>query len=189
VLISGNRLVRLLPVQIEKIFRSLYGKPCWGVSPGFGSFLTLEFGKPHLEVRAPVVANKSASAKVRKGLARRAVHVHGEWHLWIYCCDWQVFCGSKRIGDSSTKARIRRAAEFLNGQALTGFSISPRKVSCVFEFDLGATLTTRPYNNKGEQRLLYEPSHKVLTVRADGHYKHMRSDVPEDPGEWKPMHR
>ena len=154
-------------MQVERVIRRLYGKPCWGVNPGFGSFLTLEFGKPHLEVREPVVPKKGASAKVWKGLAPRGVHVHGEWHLWVYCCDWEVFSGHKRIGDRSTKAKIRRAAEFLNGQKLTRFSTSPRKVSCVFEFDLGATLKTRPYDNESEQWLLYEPSHKVLSVRAD----------------------
>jgi hypothetical protein len=176
-------------MQIEKIFRTLYGKPCWGVRPGYGFCLTLEFGRPHLEVREPVVASQSASAKVRKGLARRVVCVHGEWHLWIYCCDWIVVSGSKRIGGSSTKADVRRAADFLDGQALTGFSISPRKVACAFEFDLGATLKTRPYDNISEQWLLYEPSRKVLTVRADGRYRYTDSGRPEDQGEWKPIHR
>ena len=64
-----------------------------------------------------------------------------------------------------------------------------RRVSCVFEFDLGAILKTRPYDKEGEQWLLYEPSHKVLSLRADGRYRYMRSDVPEDQGRWKPMQR
>jgi hypothetical protein len=176
-------------MQIEKIFRKLYGKPCWGVNPGVGSFLTLEFGKPHLEIREPVLASKGAPAKVRKHLARRGVYVHGEWHLWIYCCDWELRSGGKRIGDGSTKLKSRRAAEFLNGQRLTRFSISPRKANCAFEFDLGATLNTWPYDNESEQWLLYEPSHKVLIVHADGRYQHERSDTPGDHGEWKPMRR
>jgi hypothetical protein len=176
-------------VQIEKVVRRLYGKPCWGVNPGVGSFLTLEFGKPNLEVREPIVASKGASARAREKLARREVQVHGEWHLWIYCCNWEVLSGSKRIGDSSTKSKVRRAAEFLNGQKLTGFSISPREVSCVFEFDLGASLKTQPYDKEGEQWLLYGPPHKILTVRADGCCKYMRSDVPGDQGTWKPIPR
>jgi hypothetical protein len=176
-------------MQIERIMRRLYGKPCWGVNAGFGSFLTFEFGKPNLEVRDPIVASNGASATVRERLARREVNVHGEWHLWIYFCDWKVFSGSKLIGDSSTKPKIRRAAQFLNGQKLIRFSISPRKVNCIFDFDLGATLKTRPYDKDGEQWLLYGPSHKVLSVRADGRYKYKRSDVPEGQGEWKPMQR
>ncbi len=176
-------------MRVESVVKRLYGKPCWGVTPGFGSFLTLEFGKPHLEVREPVAANKGTPAKVQKVLASREVHVHGEWHLWVYCCAWEVFSGGKHIGGSTTKAKIRRAAEFLNGQKLTRFSILLPKVRCVFEFDLGATLTTRPYDKESEQWLLYEPSHRVLSVRADGRYKYMPSDAPEDQGKWKPMQR
>jgi len=175
-------------MQIEGIVRKLYGKPCWGVRPGFGSFITLEFGDPHLEVREPIVANKSTPAIVRKSLARRGVYIRGDWHLWIYCCDWVVFSDSSLIGDSSTKVKIRRAAEFLNGQKLTHFSILYRKVRCVFKFDLGGILRTRPYDHESEQWLLYEPSHKVLSVRADGRYKYGPSDVPDDQGQWKRMH-
>ena len=174
-------------MEIEKSFRRIYGKPCWGVSPGVGSFLTLEFGRPNLEIREPTVASERASAKVRKHLARRTVHVHGEWHLWIYCCDWELRDDARRIGDGSTKLRIRRAAEFLDGQSLTRFSISPRNANCVFEFDLGATLITRPYDKRSEQWLLFEPSHRVLTLRADGHYQYARSDKVKDSAEWKPI--
>ena len=176
-------------MRIERIIRRLYGKPCWGVTPGFGSFLTLEFGEPHLEVREPIIADRATSAKVRKILARRGVRIRGDWRLWIYCCDWVVFSGRSRVGDSSTKMKIRKAAEFLNGQKLTHFSISLRKVSCVFKFDLGAILKTKPYDNESEQWLLYEPPHKVLSVRADGRCKYVPSDVPDDLGQWKRVHK
>lgn len=172
-------------MQFEKIFRRLYGKPCWGVKPGYGSFLTFEFGEPHLEIREPIAVAKNVPADLREDMERRRVYVHGEWHLWIYCCDWQVFCGPKCIGDSSSSANIRRAAEFLDGQALTSFSISLPNVNCTFEFDLGGTLSTRSYDKDSEQWMLYEPLHTVLTVRADGRYKHMRSDVPADRGDWR----
>jgi hypothetical protein len=172
-------------MKIEEVFKKIYGKPCWGVKSGYGSFLTLEFGKPRLEVREPSVASKGASLKVQKLLARRNIFVHGEWHLWIYCCNWVVFHGCKHIGDSTTKLKIRRAAEFLDGQKLTRVSISPRSLKCVFEFDLGATIKTRPYDKESEQWRLYEPSHMALTTRADGRYQYMRSDLPSDQGKWK----
>jgi len=167
----------------ERVFSRIYGKPCWQVSAGHGSFLTFEFGRPHLEVREPVAATKSATTKVRARLGRRSVVVHGDWHLWIYCCEWEVFSRGKRVGDSSTRAKIRRAIDCLDGQKLTQFSIS-RKVECAFRFDLGAVLRTHPYDKKSEQWMLYEPSHRVLVLRADGHFKHMRSDVPDGSGKW-----
>jgi hypothetical protein len=173
-------------MRIEKVVGELYGEPCWNVKPGLGSFLTLEFGKPRLEFREPVITSKGASLRVREHLARRGVQIHGEWHLWIYCCNWEVSSGRKRIGDSSTKQKVRLAAEFLNGQKLMRFSISTRKADCVFKFDLGATLKTRPYDSESVQWLLFEPSCKVLSVRADGYYSYVPSGVPEGREEWKP---
>ncbi|PYU16312.1 MAG: hypothetical protein DMG37_02765 [Acidobacteria bacterium] len=136
-------------------------------------------------IREPVVAAKSTPVIVRKSLARRRVYVHGDWHLWIYCCDWVVFSGHSHVGDSSARMKIRKAAEFLNGQKLTHFSISVRKASCMFKFDLGGILKTMPHDSESRQWLLYEPSQKVLSVRADGHYQYVPSDLPEDHGEWK----
>ena len=173
--------------DFTRVFAGILGKPCWDVKPGHGSFLTLEFGEPHLEVREPIAARRAVSAKARKLLARRQVKVHGEWHLWIYCCDWEVRCKGKRVGDSSTRLGSRRAATFPNGQKLIQFSIQPRKVQSIFVFDLGATLKTFPYNKTSEQWLVFEPSQKVLVLRADGRYKHVRSDRPDDEGDWKPI--
>jgi hypothetical protein len=178
--------MKVAPI-LEKAFSRIYGKPCWCVRPGYGSFLTIEFGTPHLEVREPIVASKGASAKVRKALARRSVSPHGKWHLWIYCCDWELLSKGKRIANSSRRITIRRAADVLNGQKLARFSISPRKILCTFEFDLGAILTTRPFDKKSEQWLLYGPRHRVLVVRADGRYKYQRSHEREDSGKWKPI--
>lgn len=183
-----SKLLRMQVASVfEKAFSRIYGKPCWNVKPGYGSFLTLEFGKPHLEVREPNAAIKHVVGAVRARFARRSVVVHGDWHLWLYCCEWEVLSKGNRIGDSSTKIKIRRAADFLDGQKLTGFSMSPRTVGCVFRFDLGATLRTRPYDEDSEQWLLFEPSHKILTLRADGRYKHTRSDMPDSSGKWNPV--
>jgi len=171
--------IEIAPV-FERAFGRIYGEFCWGVRPGYGSFLTLEFGKPHLEVREPMIANKGVSARVCEGMARRGVFVHGEWHLWIYCCDWEVLSKGKRVGDSSTKRKIWSAVDCLDGQKLTRFSMSPRNVHCIFEFDLGATLKTKAYDKDSEQWILFEPSHKALTVRADGRYSYKRSNSSED---------
>jgi hypothetical protein len=190
-LISGGcvfRLLRMPTAQIfERMFRGIYGKPCWNVKPGLGSFLTLEFGLPHLEVREPIVASKSASPKVQRLLARRNVFVHGEWHLWIYCCNWEVLTKDKRIADSSTKARIRLAADVLDGQKLVRFSLDPKSVQCAFKFDLGATLRTVPYDKDSEQWSLYTPKQRVLTLFADRRYRCVHSDLPGDQGAWKPV--
>lgn len=147
----------------------LYGMPCWGVKRGYGSFLTLEFGRPHLRVREPY-RSTAASKRVREAATRRLITVSGDWHLWVYCCDWAVFNGSRLIGDSDSKRRIDRAASFLNGQRLVKAWIVPRGMRSVFEFDLGGRLETKPFDRTSEQWLLYEPTGNVLSVRADCKY-------------------
>jgi hypothetical protein len=170
----------------QKVFREIYGKSCWNVKPGYGSFFTLEFGKPHLEVCEPTVANKAVPRKVRRLLARRNVFVHGEWHLRIDSCAWEVLSNGRHVGNGTTKLSMRRAADLLNGQKLIQFSLFPKELQCVFEFDLGATLRTVPYDRKGAQWVLHTPDQKALTLRADRRYQYMRPDQPRDRGLWKP---
>jgi hypothetical protein len=81
---------------------------------------------------------------------------------------------------------MRRAADLLNGQALIQFSFFPKEVHCIFEFDLGATLKTVPYDRKGEQWVLHTPDQKALTLRADRSYQYTRADRSRDRGLWKP---
>lgn len=164
--------------------RELLGLPCWGVKRGQGSFLTFEFGTPRLIIREPI-QSASKSLRVRRGLARRHVYVAGAWHLWIYCCNWQVRSGSRIRGDSSSNARVQRAARLLDGQRLIDVSLSPKGARTSFTFDLGAVLETQPYDRKSEQWMLYMPSGQVLTFRADRRYSLARSSAPENKRSWR----
>jgi hypothetical protein len=95
--------------------------------------------------------------------------------------------GHKRVGNDSTRSGAQRAADLLDGQKLTRFSLVPKELRCVFDFDLGATLQTVPYDRKGEQWLLFTLNKKALTLRADRRYQYIRSDQTEDKGQWKPI--
>ncbi len=154
--------MRLNPV-FDRCFRKLYGKPCWNTKSGYGSFITLEFGEPHLVVREPR-NSATKSKKVRNLFARRLVTVRGDWHLWIYCCNWYVYSRRKLVGDSSSVKATQKAIRFLDGQALVGASFSFRGCRSVFEFDLGARLTTTPFDTESEQWMLYQPAGKVLSA-------------------------
>jgi hypothetical protein len=156
-------------IRFQSIFKSsfarLYGKPAWQVSPGYGSFLTMEFGEPHLRIREP------------KGrLTNRLVKVRGEWHLWIYCCNWQVFHNGTPVGDasleSSSKKKIIAAANYLDGQKLMRASMSEEGCRLTLDFDLGGQLVTEPYDEDSEQWFLYEPEAACLTVRADRQFQY-----------------
>lgn len=173
--------------QINRSFEPLYGKPCWGVQRGYGSFLTMEFGRPHLQTREPQVALTHLSRRVRASLARRLAIVHGDWHLWIYCCDWVVRHGAKVIGDSSSARRIDRAVVFLNGQKLSSVGFRGQGASTLFRFDLGGELETNPFDRKSEQWLLYEPSGMVLVLRADRRLSYANGQTRPDAERWRKL--
>lgn len=176
---------------INKIFKPIYGKPSWQVEQGYGSFLTFDFGEPHLRVREPRQASEQASEKVRKNLARRLVYVRGAWHLWIYMCDWRIMFHDQELASSTSNRRtIRKATIELDGQALTQVTIKDDLIS-IFEFDLGGKLEVTPnydvYEKDVDLWLLYEPSGKVFTLRADRQYCHKPGNTPRNEESWKPL--
>lgn len=169
----------------DRVFSEIYGKPAWRVSPGWGSFITLEFGDPHLEVREPIATKGNVSDRVKKDLARRHVFIFGDWHLWINCCDWEVTSVGSLVGKSTLAQSIQAAADLLDGQKLTRFSLNPELVRCTFEFDLGGRLETHPYDDTGEQWIFHDRrAHSVLVLRADGMYSLRPSGCAVEP-EWK----
>lgn len=170
--------------QLERSFKPIYGLPCWGVKPGYGEFLTLEFGEPHLSIREPINPSPGASARVQRRVSRRNVTVHGDWHLWIYCCDWEVCSPEKIVGDCTNRRKAQQAADFIDGQKLMSFAFNQKNRQCVFTFDLGAILVTRPFDRKSEQWMLFEPSGKVLTLRADRKYSHGSSNTTPHSDRW-----
>lgn len=177
----------------ERIFRSVYGKPCWGVKDGVGSAITFEFGEPHLEIREPTQAPRKSSRRVRELLASRSVHVHGQWHLWIWMCSWEIFQTGERVGSSRTRKKsMDRVVYSLNGQKLIRFSINRHGDECRFEFDLGGVLVTHAYTKSRPDResdhwILFLPPRGVLTLRNDRTFSFHRSNRPAGAGDWKPV--
>ncbi len=185
-----------MPSLIEQVHQSyspLYGLPCWNARHGHGSFLTFEFGEPHLEIHEPQQSNPSHSPAVQKALSRRRAFVHGEWHLWIYCCDWLATIHGDRVGESGEAGRMVQAAAALDGQVLLRVEADLERGRWYFDFDLGGRLETRRYvagepyaKPAAKQWHLYEPGGHVLTVRADGFYQHVPRDASPDERAWLP---
>ena len=169
---------------IDRVFKPVYGQPCWGAKSGYGSFLTMEFGEPSLVINEALKLGPDFSRTMQKRLNRRRIHVRGEWHLWIYCCEWRLYTGKKLVGDSalesSSKRRIIRAAKELDAQKLIQVEIDPSQGTSIFTFELDSRLETKPYDADSDQWFLYEPSGKVFSYRADGMYSHQRGNtLPE----------
>ena len=171
----------------QRMFKELYGKPCWGVKNCVGSDITFEFGEPHLVIREPIAAGRKPSRRVRELLTKRDVSVQGQWRLWIWICDWEIFQNGRRLGSHRTRSNMNRLVDSLDGQKLIRFSMDARGRRCTFEFDLGGVLvTTRPEPGCDHWQL-FEPSGRALTLGADGKYSYGRSNQPHNAGPWKPV--
>jgi hypothetical protein len=158
--------------SLDDIWAPLIDHPAYLVQNGHGSFLTFEFGKPELTVREPRRASVDRSEKVRAGMAHRLVTVTGEWHFWVYCCNWSIRLHDTELAycESPTKD-IDLAIRFLDGQKLLNVARGVSVGSWLFTFDLGGVLRTWPYSDNAnlEQWMLFErTSHHVLVARADG---------------------
>jgi hypothetical protein len=179
------------PTQSDPLYRAiapLIGLPAWLVQRGHGSFLTLEFGAPHLQIREPKVVAPGVDVKVAASLQRRKVTPRGEWHLWIYCCHWRVTSGRKVIAWSEATDRdIATVAKELDGQMLTAAEADPAQGTSVFEFDHGATvLQTWPYGTGGDiQWMLYMQSGDVFSYREDGSYSLGPGSQPPEEKVWQ----
>jgi hypothetical protein len=173
---------------ISEIFQPIYGKPCWQVKQGYGSFLTLEFGDPYLDIQEPRQSYERATNKVRKILARRRVFVHGNWHLWIYLSDWRIFLKDQELANcASNRQTIKKAIIELDGQILIKVTVDD-VLRTVFLFDLGGRIEVFPnyadYEKTVDLWLLYQPSGCVFALRADGYYHLAPGNTPPKDIEW-----
>ena len=175
---------------LQRAFAPLLGLPAWSVQKGHGSFLTMEFGEPHLLTREPTQA-KSRNDRVRARLGCRIVKPVGEWHLWVYCCCWCVVSKDAQIASSeSSDAEIHAAANEIDGQILVKVKADPDKGTSAFEFDLGASLHTGPWeDDRGvEQWMLYaQRSGQVFSYRGDGHYSWGPDSEKSDEMVWRSL--
>ncbi len=149
--------------------------------------LTFEFGEPILSIREPVVS-PSPSPKVRELMGRRRVSPVGEWHLWVYACDWRCLSRGRQIASSeSSDTDMDEATRVLDGQRLMSVDIDPDNGSSTFTFDLGGTLETRPYpEGNDEQWSLSRRAGPVFSYRRDGCYCLSNSDTLPDEERWLP---
>ena len=171
----------LVSGPVDAFIGPLLGLPAWGVKQGHGSFLTFEFGQPKLEVGKPRQSDERGS--------RRTAYVHGEWHLWIYCCNWRASQDGAELAwsEDATEA-IGRAVGRLNGQKLIGVDVAPAEGSSTFKFDLGGVLETWPYgDDPTDEQWIILSATEAFAYRADGFYKRDPSDTPPDQERWLPL--
>ena len=168
---------------ISKVFADIIGKPAWLVRRGYASYLTFEFGEPHLEFREPIPESKLEL------LRRRNISVRGEWHLWIHSCDWHVTVDGGEVAHSESADHvIDAAARALDSRQLLAVDVD-RPGSCRFAFESGALLETIPYDDDREtdQWLLFAPDGNVLTLRGDAKYSWGPGSLGPEQVVWIPL--
>lgn len=179
---------------LDEVINPILGKPAWNVQNGIGSFLTFEFGEPHLFIQEPREARSSASRKVKRHMTRRWIRVQGAWHLWVQNGNWRAFSSGKMIGDSNSSKRIlKKVAYEFDGQALIQANVT-EQAQTIFEFDLGGKFEIFP--GTPDEKLpemnnlwsLFELSGKVFTLRFDGYYCHKSGRKIIHPEDWLPLY-
>jgi hypothetical protein len=110
---------------IAEILEPVLGRPSWLVQLGYGTFITMEFGEPQVHLSNPVLTKIHIDGAPEQGRTRRST-VGGQWHLWIYCCQWSVLLGDIQLAHSeSDETTVHRALHILDSQALTAVEIEP----------------------------------------------------------------
>jgi hypothetical protein len=147
--------------QVESLFRPLIGQKAWGASIGWGSFVTVEFGPKHLSNH----------------------HYHGEWHLWLYQCDWHLYAGQRLLANSESKKRIMQiATENLNGKAFERASFDEQRMATEFAFGEDLRLVSQPYDDATTDEecwMLFRPDQQVVSLRKSGLHSESQSSKPE----------
>jgi hypothetical protein len=146
--------------MIVNAFQPLIGRLAWSVCRVHGSILTIEFGEPHFRVREPIIASAGASERVRRNLARRRVHIRGEWTLEINNVFWEIITRYAMVNsDAFAIGELQDTLNEVDGQRLLSVEAGAEAGSFVLIFDLGASLYIRPNaSDEDDQWTIHEQS-------------------------------
>ena len=154
---------------IREYFGPLRALPCWHVTAEYGSWLSLRFGRPRLDVREGNPKARSARLK------RRRVFVEGDFLLWVEMGAWDlVENGKRRFHSEQTRDSLRRAAGCLESQKLVRVELSTTPTKTVFTFDFGSQLRIRPTEDAEPDEALWHlySRKRCLSMLANGTLEH-----------------
>src|SRR5260370_41554577 len=99
--------------DLREYFAPILGERPWRARHGWGSFLTFDFGR-----------------RVRVNS-----HFRGEWHLWIYQCEWELRIRDRVIVHSESSRRlIDVAVRQLEKEQLTAMEFKREGEVSTFKF-------------------------------------------------------
>ena len=155
---------------IADLMRPAAGEPCWLTWHGYGSFVTMEFGEPQVEIRRPILMPVSIEGHPsdRCGVSPSSA---ATGTCGIYCCRWSLTLEGRQFAhEESDDITMDRALAVLNGQILT------------YPAPAGT------YNNEPvEQWRWYRRSGQVAAVRGDGTYALSQRNTTREDKQWRPI--
>ncbi|MGA7219899.1 MAG: hypothetical protein WBX38_16385 [Candidatus Sulfotelmatobacter sp.] len=149
--------------EVDKLFRPLIGQKAWGASVGHGSFVTIEFGPRRLDHH----------------------HYHGEWHLWLYLCDWELRSKNRLLAHSESKRKLMQlAVDNLNGLELRDIRFDSHRMATEFAFDNNLLLQCKPYADAAPDEELW------MLFMADGQVAKLKgAELKCEPADSTPVAR
>lgn len=136
----------------EHLFQDVLGKKPTRVKAGYGSFITIDFGK-----------DIPKELKTRKGIITQ---YFGEWHLWIYMCAWRIDIEKKPfLGSNDSKEVIKNHLNEIEKRVLKKVDILNAAFDAKLTFGDDLELFLFSFNTKEhEQWMFFMPGNKVFTA-------------------------
>jgi len=151
---------------IKNTFAKIIGLKARNVLLGYGSFITMDFGK---DIIIEVETNKGIDKFPR-----------GEWHLWIYMTAWRIDEKMMPIaGCEDSRVTIEKALKKIENKKLINVDIRNHAFDMKIEFenDIIINLFTL-YTEKdsdSENWMLFTPEKKVLAVGPGSFLEYKKS--------------
>ncbi len=135
----------------EELFKAVIGQAP-RIKLGYGSFLTLDFGKDIAE-----------ELLTRKG---KEIIYLGEWRLWVYMCAWRIdLLEEPFIGSNDDREVIRQKLSDLNNKKILEFSVLNSAFDALLKFESGYELKLFSFNvTENKQWMFYTAEQKVFVA-------------------------
>ena len=166
----------MIILNMNTPFIGLTNQIVWNVRRGHGSFLTMEFGTPHLHVREPLPTSAANSANFHDLLKCRRISITGDWHFWIMHSHWTLETHGHMVNsDDQDATKVVSALAYLDGQRLASMSYREDVHHLLFdlggELKIGRLINAEPDEDRWQ---MFEINGSVLTCEYDGKLSYER---------------
>jgi hypothetical protein len=154
---------------LQDLWRPLVSQLTWSVRRGVGSFLTMEFGEPHLSIREPIPPQFQSSTRVQRNLRRRRVFIVGDCHFWVQYGAWKLSTATGVLDSQSPiGSPLEECLNDLDGQRLVSMRLDPAGEAWTLEFDQEGLLEIKKSEGNDEpQWSLHQWNGDVAESRRD----------------------